>query len=108
MNAIPLRLRSPLSRCLALAAPAVAQTNPSADQIIKALKPSPQMLQGSPTRGIRPIAPSPGSDVAPVSTAPRLPATGASTSTKADTDHREDAGARRSIFTFRSKTAPPS
>jgi len=61
----------------ALATPAGAQTSPSADQIINALKPSPQMLQGAPTRGIRPIAPNPGSDVAPISTAPRLPTTGA-------------------------------
>jgi OmpA-OmpF porin, OOP family len=40
----------------ALAPGAWAQSNPSADQIINALKPSAQSLRG-PTRGIRPVAP---------------------------------------------------
>ncbi len=57
---------------LALAVSARAQTSPSADDIIKALKPTTQMLHSSVTRGIRPIAPSAatGADdaVAPVST----------------------------------------
>jgi outer membrane protein OmpA-like peptidoglycan-associated protein len=53
---------------LAVAPSAFAQTSPSADQIINALKPTTQMLHSSVTRGIRPLAPSPGSDVAPVST----------------------------------------
>ncbi len=52
----------------ALASPAGAQTNPSADQIINQLKPTSQMLKSSVTRGIRPIAPNPGSDVVDAST----------------------------------------
>jgi outer membrane protein OmpA-like peptidoglycan-associated protein len=59
---------------LALAAPAVAQSNPSSDQIINALKPTTQMLHSSVTRGIRPIAPSTGdSDVVTASTASPAP-----------------------------------
>jgi len=54
---------------LAFAAPAGAQTNPSADQIINSLKPTPQALHSSVTRGIRPIAPNAGSDVVPAATA---------------------------------------
>jgi OOP family OmpA-OmpF porin len=65
---------------LALAAPAVAQSNPSSDQIINALKPTNQMLHSSVTRGIRPIAPSAGSDVVPASTS--SPAPGASKAAK--------------------------
>jgi outer membrane protein OmpA-like peptidoglycan-associated protein len=59
---------------LALAAPAVAQSNPSSDQIINALKPTTQMLHSSVTRGIRPIAPNAGSDVVTASTASPAPA----------------------------------
>jgi outer membrane protein OmpA-like peptidoglycan-associated protein len=58
---------------LALAAPAVAQSNPSSDQIINALKPTNQMLHSSVTRGIRPIAPGAGSDVVTASTASPAP-----------------------------------
>jgi outer membrane protein OmpA-like peptidoglycan-associated protein len=58
---------------LALAAPAVAQSNPSSDQIINALKPTNQMLHSSVTRGIRPIAPSAGSDVVTASTSSPAP-----------------------------------
>jgi OOP family OmpA-OmpF porin len=54
---------------LAFASPAGAQTNPSADQIINSLKPSPEALHNSVTRGIRPIGPSTGgSDVVPAAT----------------------------------------
>jgi outer membrane protein OmpA-like peptidoglycan-associated protein len=49
---------------LTLAVSARAQTSPSADDIIKALKPTTQMLHTSVTRGIRPIAPSAGADTA--------------------------------------------
>jgi outer membrane protein OmpA-like peptidoglycan-associated protein len=60
---------------LALAAPAVAQSNPSSDQIINALKPTNQMLHSSVTRGIRPIAPGAGnSDVVTASTSSPAPA----------------------------------
>jgi len=59
----------------ALASSAGAQTSPSADQIINQLKPSSQALQGSATRGIRPIGPSAANagatNVAPPSTAPK-------------------------------------
>jgi outer membrane protein OmpA-like peptidoglycan-associated protein len=58
-----------LASLLVLATQAGAQTTPSSDQIINALKPSPQALHGAATRGIRPIAPSPGSDVTQASTA---------------------------------------
>ncbi len=44
----------------ALASPVGAQTSPSADQIINALKPTPQALHGAATRGIRPLAPGGG------------------------------------------------
>ena len=47
--------------------PALAQSNPSADQIIKSLKPSGDLTQG--TRGIRLAAPS-GDTTAPAATAP--------------------------------------
>ncbi len=53
-----------LVTALTLAASARAQTNPSADDIIKALKPTTSMLHSSVTRGIRPIAPNPGPDTA--------------------------------------------
>jgi OmpA-OmpF porin, OOP family len=54
---------------LAFASPAGAQTNPSADQIINSLKPSPEALHNSVTRGIRPIGPNAGgSDVVPAAT----------------------------------------
>jgi outer membrane protein OmpA-like peptidoglycan-associated protein len=60
---------------LALASPAGAQTSPSADQIINALKPTPQSLHGAATRGIRPLAPSAGSDdVVPASAGSPTPA----------------------------------
>jgi outer membrane protein OmpA-like peptidoglycan-associated protein len=57
---------------LAFATAAGAQTSPSADQIINALKPTPQALRSAVTRGIRPIAPgSTGdSDVVQASTTP--------------------------------------
>jgi outer membrane protein OmpA-like peptidoglycan-associated protein len=59
---------------LALAVPAVAQSNPSSDQIINALKPTTQMLHSSATRGIRPIGPSAGNnDVVTASTASPAP-----------------------------------
>jgi OOP family OmpA-OmpF porin len=62
---------------LALAVPAVAQTNPSSDQIINALKPTTQMLHSSVTRGIRPIAPSAGGDSDVVTASTASPAPGA-------------------------------
>jgi OOP family OmpA-OmpF porin len=62
---------------LALAAPAVAQSNPSSDQIINALKPTTQMLHSSVTRGIRPIAPGAGSDTDVVPASTSSPAPGA-------------------------------
>jgi outer membrane protein OmpA-like peptidoglycan-associated protein len=62
---------------LALAVPAFAQSNPSSDQIINALKPTTSMLHSSVTRGIRPIAPSAGSDVVTASTASPAPAAAA-------------------------------
>jgi outer membrane protein OmpA-like peptidoglycan-associated protein len=55
----------------ALASPAGAQTSPSADQIINALKPTPQALHGAATRGIRPLAPGGGTDVVPAVTSPK-------------------------------------
>jgi outer membrane protein OmpA-like peptidoglycan-associated protein len=57
-----------LASMLVLATQASAQTSPSSDDIIKALKPTPQALHAAATRGIRPIAPSPGSDVTQAST----------------------------------------
>lgn len=48
--------------------PALAQSNPSADQIIKSLKPSGDLMQSG-TRGIRLAAPS-GDATAPAATAP--------------------------------------
>jgi outer membrane protein OmpA-like peptidoglycan-associated protein len=58
----------------ALASAAHAQTNPSADQIINSLRPTPSMLHGAVTRGIRPLAPSTDSDVVTASTASPAPA----------------------------------
>jgi OmpA-OmpF porin, OOP family len=70
-----------LATLWALAASASAQTSPSSDQIINALKPTPQGLHTAATRGIRPIAPSAGSDVVPASTtpAPSAPSTASKT-----------------------------
>jgi outer membrane protein OmpA-like peptidoglycan-associated protein len=79
---------------LALAVPAVAQSNPSSDQIINALKPTTQMLHSSVTRGIRPIAPSAGSDVVTASTAspaPGAPKAAHPTSTKVAVHETEPA-----------------
>jgi outer membrane protein OmpA-like peptidoglycan-associated protein len=74
---------------MAFAVPAFAQTSPSADQIINALKPTTEMLHSSVTRGIRPLAPNPGSDVAPVSTASAASAPKASTHVAAKTTTAE-------------------
>jgi OOP family OmpA-OmpF porin len=48
-----------LSASLALAPAAGAQTNPSADELIKSLTPTAQSLKSSGTRGIKRLAPAP-------------------------------------------------
>lgn len=46
-----------LAACLGLATPGWAQTNPSADDLIKSLQPTAQTLQSSGTRGLHRLAP---------------------------------------------------
>ncbi len=54
----------------AFAPPAFAQSNPSADQILDALRPTAGSLHGA-TRGIRAVGPAPSADPAPAAAAPR-------------------------------------
>jgi outer membrane protein OmpA-like peptidoglycan-associated protein len=72
ISAIANFLAGSLLTATVFAGPAAAQSNPSADQIISALKPSGDLSET--TRGIKPLPPGPGGDSGMLMAPPAMPA----------------------------------
>jgi outer membrane protein OmpA-like peptidoglycan-associated protein len=72
ISAIASFLAGSLLTATVFAGPAAAQSNPTADQIISALKPSGDLSET--TRGIKPLPPGPGGDSGTSMASPAMPA----------------------------------